>query len=65
MVYLNKKQNRRGSEMSYMDTYKNGAQTVILMKKPEKNCWHYKEMMQRSRIVFTVSWSLVLVVCAG
>lgn len=51
--------------MSYMDTYKNGAQTIILMRIPKKNCWHYKEMMQRSRIVFTVSWSLVLVVCAG
>ena len=32
------------------------------MKKPEKHCWHYKEMMRRLRIVFTVSWSLEPVV---
>lgn len=51
--------------MSYMDTYKKWCTDNYFDEDTKKNCWHYKEMMQRSRIVFTVSWSLVLVVCAG
>lgn len=65
MVYLNKKPNRRGYEMSYMDTYKKWCTDNYFDEDTKKNCWHYKEMMQRLRIVFTVSWSLVLVVCVG
>ena len=44
--------------MSYMDTYKKWCTDSYFDE-------DYKEMMQRLRIVFTVSWSLVLVVCAG
>ena len=50
--------------MSYMDTYKKWCTDNYFDEDTKKELLAL-EMMQRSRIVFTVSWSLVLVVCAG
>ena len=48
--------------MSYMDTYKKWCTDSYFDEETKKNCWHYKEMMRRLRIVFTASWSLEPVV---